>query len=61
MIFWRADWHEDEPTAQNCEWFTNKRDAVQCARECGGSAKLVNVPTDKAGLLIFLNRKLWRA
>lgn len=61
MRFHRASWREDEPTAQNCEWFTTVRDAERCARENDGSVREFDVPTTRADLLKFLNEHLWRA
>ena len=62
MKFYRAVWVESEPTAGDCEWFTNKRDAEKSARENHrGSVKEFDVPTDRAGMLAFLTEHLWRA
>lgn len=61
MKFYRAQWREYEPTASDCEWFTNKRDAEKSARENDGRVVEVDVPTDRAGLLAFLTEHVWRA
>lgn len=61
MKFYRASWRDEEPTSQNCEWFTTKRTAEKEARGSRGRVVEVDVPTNRAGLLEFLNAKCWRA
>lgn len=61
MKFYAAVWSGDEPTAGNLEWFTNKRDAEREANANGGRLFSIDVPTDKKGLLAFLQDNLWRA
>jgi hypothetical protein len=61
--FYRIDWRDDfEPTAQQTDWATTQREANSLAVEAGDSSlvTLVEVPTDKAGLLAFLKENLWR-
>lgn len=62
MRFYRITWADDEPTAQTCAWATTQRAANTLAVEAGPSSRVseVDVPTDKAGLLQFLNTNLWR-
>jgi hypothetical protein len=61
MKFYRAVWKDDEPTAANCEWFTNKRDAErEASANWRGNVLEMDVPTTKAGLLEFLNERCWR-
>lgn len=60
MKLYQATWREDEPTAQNSEWFGNCKNAEKCAKENGGIVKKIEVPTDRVGLLDFLNEKVWR-
>jgi len=50
---------------QSVEWATNKRDAERIARENDDGDYLstineIDVPTDKKGLLVFLNENIWR-
>ena len=62
MKFYRVSWQEPEPTAGDCEWFTNKRAAEKAERDNYDSRLTeFDVPTDRAGMLAFLNEHLWRA
>lgn len=67
MKFYRIDYpvNEVEPTAVQTEWATNKREADRLARQGAdgmyeANVKEVDVPTDRAGLLAFLNANIWR-
>jgi len=61
MKFYRVDWHDDNPTAQQTAWATTERHANRLAVEAGDTSRVsvVDVPTDKAGLLAFLDKHLW--
>lgn len=61
MQLYLTTWSEQEPSAQNCEWFTNKSKAEAAARAAGGFVRPVDFPTDAASLLAFLNTRVWRA
>lgn len=59
---WGGRFHEND---QTIEWATNKREAEKIAREADDGAYKstiteIDVPTDKDGLLGFLNRNVWR-
>lgn len=60
MRLYAAKWRDDEPTACNCEWFTNKRDAEREASRNNGVVRVFDVPMTRAGLLTFLIKNLWR-
>lgn len=63
MKFYRIDWRDDfEPTAQQTDWATTQREANRIALEAGETSRVtrVDVPTDKAGLLAWLKKEIWR-
>lgn len=60
MRFYRVDWHESEPSAQQTEWATSRKQAERIACAAGdGEITEVDVPTDKGNLLAFLNEHIW--
>ena len=61
MRFYRIDWSETDPTAQQVDWATNAQDAARIGNESADfSISIIDVPTDKAGLLAFLKANVWR-
>jgi hypothetical protein len=70
MKFYRIEYGDCEffklrNNEQTCEWTTTKREAEFIARQNDdGDYKSriteIDVPTDKVGLLAFLNANVWR-
>jgi hypothetical protein len=61
MKFYRIDWYDSEPSAQQTDWATTQREANRIGVEAGTSSRvtMVHVPTNKAGLLAFLKEHIW--
>jgi hypothetical protein len=62
--FYRVNFFGLDPSEQTTEWATSVAAAEKIARDnrCGDyepSVTPVEVPTDKAGLLAFLNEHIW--
>jgi hypothetical protein len=59
--FYRIDWEDDEPMAQTVDWATNQREANSIAiEEPTSRVTVLDVPTDRLGLLKFLKETVWR-
>lgn len=55
MKLFKVRYHPGDPTHLQVEWASSRRDAERLAREDHGDVTEVDVPTDPAGLIAFLN------
>lgn len=58
--FYSIQWECDDEGARTVDWATNARDAARIARKSRGFVLEVDVPTDRKGLLNFLQQEIWR-